>query len=216
MTRLLIIGTGGLAREFTSHFSGQVEIAGYSGNHPGEHEAFRLPGAFHAADVTPATAGTDRAVVAIGSPAVKARVHAAFRSRGFTFPTLVHRSSVVSDGARLDEGVVVSPQCVVSPGVRLGALAYLNFCCGVGHDTVVGRFVQMNPGAQVGGSTLIGAGTLVGSGATILQGVRIGPRAIVGSGAVVFTRVAAGATVIGNPAKRLRSFECPRERSERR
>ncbi len=43
----------------------------------------------------------------------------------------------------------------------------------------------------------------IGSGATILGGVRIGRGAIVGAGAVVTRDVAAGETVVGNPARPL-------------
>lgn len=209
MTRLLVVGTGGLAREFTSHFAGQVEIGGYSSRNPAEHATFRLPGAVHTNDVTPEIAGTDQVVVAIGAPAVRAMLFERFRRAGFSFPVVVHRTSVVSDRACLEEGVVISPQCVVSPGATVGALAYVNFSCGVGHDAAIGRFVQMNPGSQVGGAARIGDGALIGSGATVLQGIRIGAFAVVGSGSVVFHEVEERATVVGNPAKRLRALERP-------
>jgi acetyltransferase-like isoleucine patch superfamily enzyme len=41
----------------------------------------------------------------------------------------------------------------------------------------------------------------IGSGATVLGGVRIGAGALVGAGAVVTRDVAAGTTVVGNPAR---------------
>ncbi|HMH44584.1 MAG TPA: DapH/DapD/GlmU-related protein [Pyrinomonadaceae bacterium] len=49
-------------------------------------------------------------------------------------------------------------------------------------------------------STLVKRGASIGSGATILCGVTIGERAVVGAGAVVTKDVAAGTTVMGNPA----------------
>jgi UDP-2-acetamido-3-amino-2,3-dideoxy-glucuronate N-acetyltransferase len=44
-------------------------------------------------------------------------------------------------------------------------------------------------------------GAAIGSGAVILCGVRIGAGALVGAGAVVTRDVAAGATVVGSPAR---------------
>ena len=49
----------------------------------------------------------------------------------------------------------------------------------------------------------IGRGAAIGSGAVILGGVTIGARALVGAGAVVTRDVAAGDTVVGNPARPL-------------
>ena len=50
-------------------------------------------------------------------------------------------------------------------------------------------------------ATTVKRGASIGSGATILCGVTIGERAIVGAGAVVTKDVAAGTTVVGNPAR---------------
>ncbi len=51
--------------------------------------------------------------------------------------------------------------------------------------------------------TLVRRRASIGSGATILCGVEIGEGALIGAGAVVTRNVAAGATVVGNPARLL-------------
>ena len=51
--------------------------------------------------------------------------------------------------------------------------------------------------------TVVKRGASIGSGATILSGVTIGENALVGAGAVVTRDVAAGTTVVGNPARAL-------------
>jgi len=50
-------------------------------------------------------------------------------------------------------------------------------------------------------------GASIGSGATIMCGVTIGERAVIGAGAVVTRDVAAGSTVIGNPARECQNRE---------
>jgi acetyltransferase-like isoleucine patch superfamily enzyme len=51
--------------------------------------------------------------------------------------------------------------------------------------------------------TLVKRRASIGSGATIMCGVTIGEGAVVGAGAVVTRDVAAGMTVVGNPAREL-------------
>ncbi|MCA8934195.1 MAG: sugar O-acetyltransferase, partial [Rhodospirillaceae bacterium] len=48
----------------------------------------------------------------------------------------------------------------------------------------------------------IGANVWIGAGALTMQGVTVGDDAIIGAGAVVTRDVAAGTTVVGNPARR--------------
>ena len=207
MKNILIVGTGGLAHEFTSWFSDYYKIVGYLGLDHSEHSPSNLPGVLYKDLVTPNLVGTDLVVVAIGIPSVKARIYEKFTNLGFKFPSIIHPSSIVSDNLVVQEGVVISPNCVVSPNVTLNKLSYLNFCCGIGHNAVIGSFVQINPGSQLGGLSNIGEGTLVGSGSTVLQGVKVGAKATIGSGSVVFSKVDEGITVMGNPAKRVRTFE---------
>ena len=51
--------------------------------------------------------------------------------------------------------------------------------------------------------TLVRKGASIGANATVLPGVTIGEGAMVGAGAVVTRDVPAGATVIGNPARKV-------------
>ena len=207
MKKLIIVGTGGLARELTEWCQSYFEIVGYSSNTSKEHAAFNLKGTLFPNDIRPDAVGTKNVLIAIGSPLVKEKIYYQLIHSGFDFPSFVHPSATVSKNVNLSDGVVVGPNCVIGPKVRLGLSVYINFSVGIGHDVYVGDFVQVNPGAQIGGFAKIGAKTLIGSGATVLQGLNIGESATVASGAVCFGQVADRATVMGNPAKRMRAFE---------
>lgn len=206
MKKVIVIGTGGLAREFTSFFSVETRLAqivGYYSTNLEEHSKFNLPGALFDSGFTPSFVGTDLAVIAIANNEAKQRLSEKLKGRGFNFPSFVHPSSVVSKSAYINEGVVISPNCVVSPNVRLGPFSYLNFSCGIGHDAILERYLQINPGSQIGGWAIVREFSTVGSGSTILQGVEIGKGSTVGSGSVVFANVLDGVTVLGNPARRI-------------
>ena len=203
---IVVIGTGGLAREFASFFAKEVNIVGFSSTNTNEFEEFSLSGKFFGSNITPDIVGTNYAVLAIGSPNAKRAVSEKLKNLGFEFPNLVH-SSVVSATSLVDcssEGVIISPNCVIGSNVDFANHVYLNFMVGVGHDTKFESYVQVNPGVQIGGAVSFEEGVLIGSGTTVRQGLRVEKSSTVGSGSVVLSTVREGITVLGNPAKRLK------------
>ncbi|MBV8851017.1 MAG: sugar O-acetyltransferase [Methylobacteriaceae bacterium] len=125
--------------------------------------------------------------------------------------------------AEVGEGAVVRPpfHCDYGFNIRLGADAFLNFNCVI-LDVVevsIGEGAQIGPGVQIyaadhprdpaqrraglefGRPVRIGKHAWIGGGAIILPGVTIGDDAVIGAGSLVTRDVAAGATVVGNPAR---------------
>lgn len=203
---IVVIGTGGLAREFSSFFSKEVNIVGFSSENKSEFEDFSLGGEFFGSEITPESVGTKYAVLAIGSPNIKRLVSKKLKNLGFKFPNFVH-SSVVSATNISDsdsEGVIILPNSVLGSNVYFANHVYINFMVGIGHDTKFESYIQVNSGAQIGGAVSISEGVLIGSGSTIRQGLKIKKASTIGSGSVVLSSVREAITVIGNPAKRLK------------
>jgi maltose O-acetyltransferase len=135
-----------------------------------------------------------------------------------------HRAALLGDllGA-VGRNVVIRPpfHCDYGYNIRLGDGVFLNFGC-IFLDVVaieVGDLCQIGPAVQVltadhprdpalrrqglesGKPVRIGRNVWIGAGAIILPGVIVGDDAIIGAASVVTRDVAAGATVMGNPAK---------------
>lgn len=203
---IVVIGTGGLAREFSSFFSNEVNIVGYSSTNANEFNDFSLCGKFFGSDINPEVVGTKYAVLAIGSPNTKRAVSEKLKRLGFEFPNFVHPSAVsatkILEGR--SEGIIISPNCVIGSNVDFANHVYLNFMVGIGHDTSFESYIQVNPGVQIGGAVSVEEGVLIGSGSTIRHGLKVRKASTVGSGSVVLSQVREGITVIGNPAKRLK------------
>ena len=122
-------------------------------------------------------------------------------------PWTVAASNVVQmDAVELGEGAVLSPFVTLTSNVRIGRHFHANLYSYVEHDCVLGDFVTFAPGVHCNGNVQIDDHAYIGAGAIIKQGqpgqpLVIGRGAVVGMGAVVTKSVAAGTTVVGNPAR---------------
>ncbi|MGI4755491.1 MAG: sugar O-acetyltransferase [Janthinobacterium lividum] len=127
----------------------------------------------------------------------------------------------------------VGPGCFIRPNffcdygynIFLGANVFLNCNCvlldvmpiRIGDGTQIGPAVQIytadhprdpetrRSGLESGKPIIIGKNVWIGGGAILLPGVTVGDDAVIGAGSVVTRDVAAGATVVGNPARAVRS-----------
>jgi maltose O-acetyltransferase len=133
------------------------------------------------------------------------------------YSLLVERFASVGDDA------LIRPPffCDYGYNISLGSGAFLNFNCvildvepvSIGDGTAIGPAVQIlasdhprdprlrQQKVRFGRPVTIGANVWIGGGAIILPGVTIGDDAILGAGSIVTRDVAAGATVVGNPAR---------------
>lgn len=121
------------------------------------------------------------------------------------------------------EGAVIRPpfHCDYGYNIHLGKDVFFNFNCvildvvevRIGNGTQIGPAVQIyaadhprdaegrRSGLEFGRPVVIGENVWIGGGAIILPGVTIGDDAVIGAGSVVTRDVAAGTTVVGNPAR---------------
>ena len=113
---------------------------------------------------------------------------------------------VIMDDAEIGEGALLSPFVTITSNIRIGKFFHANLYSYVEHDCRIGDFVTFAPGVKCNGNVVIEDHAYIGAGAILRQGttgspLRIGRGAVVGMGAVVTRDVAAGVTVVGNPAR---------------
>lgn len=107
----------------------------------------------------------------------------------------------------IESDVAIGDRVTIKSGVQLWDNIY------IGNDVFIGPNVSFGnddwPRSKkyppIFLKTIIKDGASIGSGAVILPGVTVGENAMVGAGAVVTKDVGANATVIGNPAKQIKS-----------
>lgn len=147
------------------------------------------------------------AVVAVGGSRGRDRIElmALLVARGIQPLTVIHRTAFVAADASIGEGCQLMAQAAVCTQVRLGDSVIVNTAAAIDHDCVVGNGVHLAPGARLAGEVTVGERAFIGLGAVVLPRLEIGHDAIVGAGAVVTRHVAAGVTVVGNPARVVRA-----------
>lgn len=207
---LVIIGAGGHAREVldlalarnrvekTWDVRGMLVDAAYAAEAEGFPDAPLLG---DLAWLDDKNLRTCTLIVAIGEPAVRARIVGELDTRGARYATLVHPSAVVGSRVELATGVVVGARSVLTCDIAVGRHAHINVASSVAHDCRIDEFAMLAPGVNLAGGVHVGAGVEIGTGASVIPKVRIGKGAVVGAGSTVIRDVAPEATVVGTPAR---------------
>ena len=147
-------------------------------------------------------------VIGTGSSEARRASAVATHSAGWSNPiSLVDATSTVALSANVGHGAYVNAGVVVGARARIGCFANVNRAASIGHHTVVGDVVHIGPGVTLAGEISIGAGAFVGAGAVVLPRLTVGEGAIVGAGAVVTKDVPSFTTVVGSPARILKTTE---------
>jgi len=103
----------------------------------------------------------------------------------------------VGNGSMIDRGMFKNT--MVNSYVKIDNLVH------IAHNCVIGRGTQMAACAEVSGSCIIGERCWIGAGCSVKQKIQIGDDCQVGVGAVVISDVQNGGTVVGNPARVLKT-----------
>jgi sugar O-acyltransferase (sialic acid O-acetyltransferase NeuD family) len=150
--------------------------------------------------------GEGSVAIAIADSEVRERLAAKCDSDGVSAWSVRANNVVIMDDVEIGQGALLSPFVTITSNVRIGQFFHANLYSYVEHDCRIGDFVTLGPGAKCNGNVVIEDHAYIGAGAILRQGtpgtpLRIGQSAVVGMGAVVTRDVAAGATVVGNPAR---------------
>jgi UDP-perosamine 4-acetyltransferase len=149
--------------------------------------------------------GVEFAFVALGDNRARQKAGADVRALGFTIPTAIHPSALISPSARIGGGVVIMASATVGTETVIDELAILNTGAVIDHDNRLGAASHVAPGCALAGNVTVGERAFVGVGSAVRPGVHIGAGAIVGAGSAVVSDIPAAARVAGVPARPLRA-----------
>ena len=110
--------------------------------------------------------------LAIGNPSIRKKVLDKFNKK-YKFLTLIHPSSVVSEGSTLGRGCTVSPGTIIAGNAIIGDFNNFNFGSMISHDCVVGFNNTFSPGTKIMGNCKIGHCNFFGVDSVMIPGKEI-------------------------------------------
>lgn len=124
-----------------------------------------------------------------------------FKSKNYSFSTLVHPKGIVADNVELGEGVQIMAGTVIQPFAKIADNSIINTSVSIDHDCKVGKHCHIAPGTNISGMVTIGYSSHIGIGSTILQNIVIGSNVLIGAGTLVLKNIKSGSKTYGVPAK---------------
>lgn len=123
---------------------------------------------------------------------------------GCRFTNLIHPSVDLTD-VKIGVGNYVQEGVIIQAGVRIGNNSSIHIGALVAHESVLGHSVFVAHASSVSGEVVVDDGVFVGTNSTIIPRRRVGAWSTIGAGSVVTKDVASGTTVVGNPARAIRT-----------
>lgn len=143
------------------------------------------------------------AAIAIANANIKKEI--AKDLEGFvTWENIIHPTAQVSDYCDMGKGNILQAFSIVGPNTRIGNHCMINSRSGMGHDARMDDYVSVMSFCDITGGVELKEGVYLALGVGIIPGITIGEGAYICAGSIVFKDVEAGATMIGNPAKRIK------------
>ncbi|MGL4484762.1 MAG: acetyltransferase [Anaerovoracaceae bacterium] len=150
--------------------------------------------------------GVKNAFISIGNMGdskVQRTLYHRLKEIGFSLPSIIDSSAIISEDVVIDEGCFIGKGAIVNTDTRIGKLVTINTAAVIEHDCHIGDFSHIAGNATISGSVKIGDSCLIGAGAVVIENKIILNNVIVGAGSVVIRDCEAGKTYVGNPAREL-------------
>ena len=114
------------------------------------------------------------------------QVYDKLKKRGFSFLTIKHKFSFVSESSIILEGAQIMAGAIVQNSSVIGKNTIINTNASVDHDCDINDNCHIAPGAILNGNVIIESGSFIGSGSVVKESIKIKKNSIIGAGVTVF------------------------------
>ncbi|MBO0448180.1 acetyltransferase [Enterococcus sp. MJM12] len=209
--KIIIVGTGGFAKEVTFLLSRieNYQLLGYVDDNSDLHGNVILD--------YPVIGNTDYLLsldeewaiaIGIANPQAKKNIYKKLRTKSnLIFPNLIDPSALFGLEIEMGIGNIIMANTTFTSSIRLGNFNMINIATTIGHDVEIGSYNSLFPSINVSGNVRIGNETSIGVGSKIIQGLAVGEASIIGAGSVVIRDIESKTKNVGVPTRVIESWE---------
>lgn len=147
----------------------------------------------------------DEVIIASGDNMLRKEKIEFLSSLPVLLATIIHPSAIISPLASIGKGNTILANTIINCNASIGIGCIINNGSIIEHDCVVEDFVNICPKVAMAGHTEIGTMSFLGIGSTMIDDVKVGSNVIVGAGTVIVKDIPNNVTVVGVPAKIIKS-----------
>ncbi len=142
-------------------------------------------------------------VCSIGDTKTKKLLCEKLKARGAKFQTLIHKTAIVRQNAKIGDGCIIADFASVGADCTIGENSLVQAFAIAAHDCKIGNYVRVDTHATCVGGVVIEDTATIHTSAVVSHNVVVGEGATVAALSFVIKKVKPGITVYGNPAKTL-------------
>lgn len=142
-------------------------------------------------------------VCSIGDTKTKKIICEKLKARGAKFQTLIHKTAIVRQNAKIGDGCIIADFASVGADCTIGENSLVQAFAIAAHDCKIGNYARIDTHATCVGGVVIEDTATIHTSAVVSHNVVVGEGATVAALSFVIKKVKPGITVYGNPAKTL-------------
>lgn len=210
MKNLIIVGAGGMGRSVYCIATGSIgygtefSVKGFIDDDLHSMDGFEnyppLLGSIESYEICK----DDVFVCSIGNTKTKKKICEKLKARGAKFHTLIHKTAIVRQNAKIGDGCIIADFASVGADCIIGENTLVQTFSIAAHDCVIGNYVRIDTHATCVGGVIVEDTATIHTTAVVSHKVVVGEGAVVAACSFVIKKVTPNTTVYGNPAKLLK------------
>lgn len=199
MEKVIIIGSGGLARQIIECFElNNISIHGLIDDFT-DKPLYNYKILGKTDDIDKHMDNDINLFCGVGDTKFREKIYNLYKDK-YNFINCIHPNSNISKYSSIGKGNYIGPNVSIMPDAIIGANNILDPGTVISHHSIIGNNNHMAANSIILGRVYVGNTNLLGSNCTILPDKKIGDHNIIGAGAVLTRNITDDMIMIGVPA----------------